>query len=163
MLITYQFELKTNETMSIILGHLSYAASKLFNVGNYERKEYKSLGFDKMPDWYDQKKRLKDNFWYKSLPSQTSQDVLARLEESWKSYFSLHQKWEHKKRCGSIKESDGEPQSPYYKKDGYHMNIKTFLVVLKSLIPRFVFPSLNHLKPILKRNIKSTTNSSILR
>ena len=124
MLLTYQFELRVNETMSIILGHLSYAASKLFNVGNYERKEYKSLEFEKMPDWYDQKKRLKDNIWYKSLPSQTSQDVLARLEESWKSYFTLHQKWELKKKCCSLKESDGEPQSPYYKKDGYHMNLK---------------------------------------
>ncbi len=74
MLLTYQFELRVNETMSVILGHLSYAASKLYNVGNYERKEYKPLGFDIMPDWYDQKKRLKDNIWYKSLPSQTSQD-----------------------------------------------------------------------------------------
>ena len=48
MLLTYQFELRVNETMSVILGHLSYAASKLFNVGNYERKEYKSLGFDRV-------------------------------------------------------------------------------------------------------------------
>ena len=124
MLLTYQFELTTNEKESIILGHLCYAASKLFNVGNYERKEYKTLGFEKMPDWYSQKKRLKDNIWYKSLPSQTSQDILARLDESWKSYFVLHQKWEHKKMCNSLKESDGEPRSPYFKKDGYHMNIK---------------------------------------
>ncbi len=124
MLLTYQFELRVNETMSVILGHLSYAASKLFNVGNYERKEYKSLGFEKMPDWYDQKKRLKDSFWYKSLPAQTSQDVLARLEEAWKSYFVLHQKWEHKKRCNSLKENEGEPKSPYYKKDGSHSSFK---------------------------------------
>ena len=124
MLLTYQFELRVNETMSIILGHLCYAASKLFNVANYERKEYKSLGFDIMPDWYDQKKRLKDNIWYKSLPSQSSQDVLARLEESWKSYLVLHHKWELKKKANILKESDGEPKSPYYKKDGYHMNIK---------------------------------------
>ena len=124
MLLTYQFELKVNNKESIILGHLCYAASKLFNVGNYERKEYKTLGFDKMPDWYEQKKRLKDNIWYKSLPSQTSQDVLARLEESWKSYFALHQKWEKKKKCHSLKDSDGEPKPPYYKKDGYHMNVK---------------------------------------
>ena len=124
MLLTYQFELTTNDKESIILGHLCYAASKLFNVGNYERKEYQTLGFEKMPDWYSQKKRLKDNIWYKSLPSQTSQDILARLDESWKSYFVLHQKWEHKKMCNSLKESDGEPRSPYFKKDGYHMNIK---------------------------------------
>ena len=124
MLLTYQFELNANEKTSIILGHLYYAASKLFNVGNYERKEYKALGFEKMPDWYDQKKRLKDSFWYKSLPSQTSQDVLARLNESWKSYLSLHYKWRKRKEKGLLKEKDGEPQAPYYKKDGYHMNIK---------------------------------------
>ena len=124
MLLTYQFELTVNNKESIVLGHLCYAASKLYNVGNYERNEYKTLGFEKMPDWYDQKKRLKDNIWYKSLPSQTSQDVLARLEESWKSYFTLHQKWELKKKCHSLKDSDGEPKPPYYKKDGYHMNIK---------------------------------------
>ena len=102
MLLTYQFELRVNETMSVILGHLSYAASKLFNVGNYERKEYKSLGFDIMPDWYDQKKRLKDNIWYKSLPSQTSQDVLARLNEAWKSYFALKSRYEYRKEKGEL-------------------------------------------------------------
>ena len=96
MLLTYKFEVKVNDSLSIILGHLSYASSKLFNVGNYERKEYKSLGFDSMSDWYNQKKRLKDNIWYKSLPSQTAQEVLKRLDESWKSYLTLHYKWEKK-------------------------------------------------------------------
>ncbi|MBE6141915.1 MAG: transposase [Erysipelotrichaceae bacterium] len=124
MLLTYQFELKVNETMSIILGHLSYAASKLFNVGNYERKEYKTLGFDSMPDWYDQKKRLKDDIWYKSLPAQTSQDVLARLDEAWKSYFVLKSKYDYKKEKSHLKEYEGEPHSPYYKKDGSHTNFK---------------------------------------
>ena len=124
MLLTYQFELRVNETTSIILGHLSYAASKLFNVGNYERKEYKSLGFDSMPDWYDQKKRLKDDIWYKSLPAQTSQDILARLDEAWKSYFTLKSKYEYKKEKDHLKEDEGEPHSPYYKKDGSHTNFK---------------------------------------
>ena len=124
MLLTYQFELRVDEKVSVILGNLSYAASKLFNVGNYERKDYKSLGFDSIPSWYDQKKRLKDNIWYKSLPSQTSQDVLARLDESWKSYLVLHQKWQDKKKQDHLKETDGEPQPPYYKKEGTHTNIK---------------------------------------
>ena len=110
--------------MSIILGHLCYAASKLFNIGNYERMEFKKLGFDKMPNWYDQKKRLKDSFWYKSLPSQTSQDVLARLEESWKSYLKLHCNWQKRKEKGLLKDNDGEPNAPHYKKDGYHMSVK---------------------------------------
>ena len=124
MLLTYQFEVNVDEKTSIILGHLCYAASKLFNVGNYERKEYKSLGFEKMPDWYDQKKRLKDSFWYKSLPAQTSQDVLARLSESWKSYYTLKSRYEYRKEQGLLRKHEGEPKAPYYKKDGYHMNIK---------------------------------------
>ena len=123
MLLTYQFEIKVNNKLGIILGHLTYAASKLFNVGNYERKEYKSLGFDTMPNWYDQKKRLKDDIWYKSLPSQTSQEILAILDRSWKSYLTLHNKWEKKNKEVPIKSNKNEPQSPYYKKDGYHMNI----------------------------------------
>ena len=118
MLLTYQFELRVNETMSVILGHLSYAASKLFNVGNYERKEYKSLGLDIMPDWYDQKKRLKDDIWYKSLPSQTSQEILAILDRSWKSYLTLHNKWEKKNKDVSMEDKKNEPQPPYYKKSG---------------------------------------------
>ena len=124
MTLTYQFEINVDEKMSIILGHLCYAASKLFNIGNYERKEYKCLGFEKMPNWYDQKKRLKNTFWYKSLPSQTSQDVLAHLEELWKSYLTLHNKWQKRKEQGLLKNNEGEPQPPYYKKDGYHTNIK---------------------------------------
>ncbi len=150
MLLTYQFELKVNNKQSIILGHFCYAASKLFNVGNYERKEYKSLGFDKMPDWYDQKKRLKEHFWYKSLPSQTSQDVLARLEESWKSYFVLHQKWEHRVKTGTLRKIDGEPQPPYYKKDGYHMNIKYLPGGFKIIDGRIRFSIPKSLKSHLK-------------
>ena len=124
MLLTYKFKLKVDDNLAIILGHLSIASSKLFNVGNYERKEYKKLGFDEMPNWYSQKKRLKEDIWYKSLPSLTSQDVLARLEESWKSYFTLHYKWEKKNRDIPINERKNEPHSPYYKKDGTHSNFK---------------------------------------
>ena len=126
MLLSYQFELKVNNRLGIILGHLTYAASKLFNVGNYERKEYRSLGFASLPNWYEQKKRLKDDIWYKSLPSQTSQEVLAILDRSWKSYLNLHQKWEKKNKDIPLKERKDEPKSPYYKKDTHHMNI-TFL------------------------------------
>ena len=118
MLLTYKFEVKVNKTLGIILGHLSYASSKLFNVGNYERKEYKSLNFDKMPNWYEQKKRLKDNIWYKSLPSQTAQDVLFNLDKAWKSYFVLYKKWEKKNI------NINKPEPPYYKKDGSHYNFK---------------------------------------
>ena len=72
-----------------ILKHMSYSAAKLWNVGNYEKRNYRLLGMEKFPDWYDQKKRLKANFFYKNLPSQTAQDVLQELQEAWKSFFRL--------------------------------------------------------------------------
>lgn len=156
MLLTYQFELNVDEKTSIILGHLCYAASKLFNVGNYERKEYRSLGFDIMPDWYSQKKRLKDNIWYKSLPSPTSQDVLARLNEAWKSYFALKSRYEYRKEKGHLKEYEGEPQPPYYKKDGSHTNFKYLQNSIKVIDNQIRFSIPKKLKEHLeeKYNIK---------
>ena len=60
---------------SNIIGHMCYAASKLWNVCNYERHHYKELGLEKYPDWYYQKKAHKENLWYKQLPSQTAQET----------------------------------------------------------------------------------------
>ena len=44
---------------------MCYAASKLWNICNYERHHYKELGLEKYPDWYYQKKTHKGNLWYK--------------------------------------------------------------------------------------------------
>ena len=41
-----------------ILKHMSYSAAKLWNVGNYEKRNYRLLGLEKFPDWYDQKNGL---------------------------------------------------------------------------------------------------------
>lgn len=89
MLLTKKHVFKNDTTNMEILKHMGYSAFKLWNVGNYEKRNYKKLGMEKYPNWYDQKKRLKDNFFYKNLPSQTAQDVLQLLEEGWKSFFKL--------------------------------------------------------------------------
>ncbi|MZT56121.1 transposase, partial [Blautia wexlerae] len=52
---------------------MCYAASKLWNVCNYERQHYKETGIEQHPDWYYQKKAHKEDLWYKQLPSQTAQ------------------------------------------------------------------------------------------
>ncbi len=72
-----------------ILSSMSFAASKLWNVANYERKHYKDLKLERYPDWYDQKKRLKTHYWFKAMPAHTSQLVLRRLHEAWKSFYAL--------------------------------------------------------------------------
>lgn len=89
MLLSRKEVFYPTQEQSVILGHMGYAAFKLWNVGNYEKRNYKELGFQKFPNWYDQKKRLKENFFYKNLPSQTAQDVLGQLQEAWKSFFVL--------------------------------------------------------------------------
>lgn len=106
MLMTKKIVYKPKNHELIVLNLFSYAASKLWNVANYEKHNYKELGFDTFPDWYDQKKRLKDNYWYKNLPSQTSQDVLDVLQKSWKSFFKL-------KETKGIK----NPKPPTYKRN----------------------------------------------
>jgi putative transposase len=85
---------------------MGYSAYKLWNIGNYEKRNYKELGFEKYPNWYDQKKRLKTNFFYKNLPSQTAQDVLQQLEEGWKSFYKLL-------KTGGV----ANPKPPRFKKD----------------------------------------------
>lgn len=89
MLLSRREVFSPTEEQKTILGHMGYAAFKLWNVANYEKRNYKELGMSQYPNWYDQKKRLKENFFYKNLPSQTAQDVLQQLEEAWKSFFML--------------------------------------------------------------------------
>ncbi len=105
MLLTKKIIFKPNKAESIILRHLSFASAKLWNIANYEKHNYKALGFEKYPNWYEQKKRLKTEFWYKNLPSQTAQEVLNMLEKSWKSFFKLRE-------TGGIE----NPNPPKYKK-----------------------------------------------
>ena len=87
MYLTKKIIYEPTEIELNILNSLAFSSAKLWNVANYEKKNYKSLGFSQFPDWHNQKKRLKDDFWYKNLPSQTAQDVLDRLQKSWKSFF----------------------------------------------------------------------------
>ena len=90
MYLTKKIVFKPSELELNILNSLAFSSAKLWNIANYEKKNYKSLGFSTFPDWYDQKKRLKNEFWYKNLPSQTAQDVLDKLQKSWKSFFELN-------------------------------------------------------------------------
>ena len=71
MLLSQKTSVKIRPEYSNIIGHMCYAASKLWNACNYERHHYKKLGLGKYPDWYYQKKAHKENLWYKQLPSQT--------------------------------------------------------------------------------------------
>ena len=46
MLLSHKTSIKLNENYSNIVGHMCYAAYKLWNVCNYERIHYTELGLD---------------------------------------------------------------------------------------------------------------------
>lgn len=90
MLLSYKTTIEVNNGYSNIIGHMCYAAYKLWNVCNYERMHYKELELPvAYPDWYYQKKAHKDDVWFKQLPSQTAQEVCKQLDKSWKSFYAL--------------------------------------------------------------------------
>lgn len=107
MLLSHETVIRTDSAFANIIGHMCYAAFKLWNVCNYERNNYKELGLSKYPDWYYQKSAHKDNIWYKSLPSQTAQEVCKLLDKSWKSFYRLQ-------KTGGIR----NPKPPRYKQSG---------------------------------------------
>lgn len=115
---------------SLILGLMGYAAYKLWNVANYERRNWKELGLEEYPDWYDQTKRLKTNFFYKNLPSQSAQRTLKKLDESWESYYSL-------KKSGGVE----SPNPPRFKRDKmYVVFVQNAIQVLGDGTFRFTIP-----------------------
>lgn len=105
MLLSRKTTVKINAEQANIIGHMCYAAYKLWNVCNYERNHYKELGLEAYPDWYYQKREHKATHWYKQLPSQTAQEVCKLLDKAWKSFFVL-------KKTGGIE----NPNPPRYRK-----------------------------------------------
>lgn len=89
MLLSQKTTIEVNDIYANIIGHMCYAAYKLWNVCNYERRNYKELGLTQYPDWFYQKQAHKDNMWFKQLPSQTSQEVCKLLDKAWKSFYKL--------------------------------------------------------------------------
>jgi len=78
-------ELNLTKEQQIILGHLTYSASKLWNVANYSIMQ----GYIKLKEL---KSRLKDDFWYKNLHSQSAQSVLEKLQIAWENCYKKHTK-----------------------------------------------------------------------
>ena len=89
MRLSKETTVRVTNTQSNIIGHLGYAAYKLWNTCKYERDHWKELGLTEYPGWYYQKRVHKNDRWFKSLPSQTAQEVCKLLDKSYKSYHAL--------------------------------------------------------------------------
>ena len=89
MLLSKKTSIKVSWEYANLIGHMCYAASKLWNVCNYERQHYKETGMEKYPDWYYQKKAHREDLWYKQLPSQTAQEVCRLLDKGMEVFLCL--------------------------------------------------------------------------
>jgi putative transposase len=86
MKLCIKYRINPSEEQKKILSELSFFATKLYNTDNYMRRDvWDKTG--KIPNWYEQKKILKENHWFKLLPSQTSQAVIKNLQDNYVSWF----------------------------------------------------------------------------
>jgi putative transposase len=99
----------------------SFLSKNLYNYANFIlRKEFienkKFIGYYKLNDL------CKNNENYKSLPSQTAQNILMTLCENWKSFFKAIKDWSKNKN-----KYLGKPNLPKYKnKNGRNILIYPF-------------------------------------
>ena len=85
---TICYKLKPTQEQAKHLANLGFYATKLYNTDNYQRRtEWEKTG--KIPNAYAQKKALRENIWFKLLPSQTAQEVCFVLQQNYKSWFKL--------------------------------------------------------------------------
>ncbi len=126
--------------VALVLGQLTYAAWKLWNVANYERKTWTKESGVPYPDWFDQKKRLKKHFWYKNLPSQSAQELLHTLNGAWQSFYKL-------KKTGG----QNNPNPPKYKQSRFNVKyLKDGFKVLPGNRIRLAIPK--QLREYLREN-----------
>lgn len=144
MLLSHKTSIKVNQDYANIIGHMCYAAYKLWNICNYERYHYKELGIENYPDWYYQKKVHKEDLWFKQLPSQSAQEVCKQLDKAWRSFFTL-------KRTGGIE----NPRPPRFKQEGISIVYMQNAVVHEKKTAGCVCPCRNSLRSIWKKDMGS--------
>jgi len=95
---------------SLELSKLCHLAKNLYNLANwYVRQDFFNLG--NILSYYDLNFMLKYKNAYRSLPSQTSQQILKLLNRNWMSYFRALK--EYKRKSKKFKK---RPKIPGYKK-----------------------------------------------
>jgi len=138
------------------LSKLCHFAKNLYNLANwYFRQDFFTLG--NFLSYYDLDFILKHHDCYKSLPAQTSQQVLKVVIKNWKSYFRAKKEWKiNKFKFKSV------PKIPGYKrKDGESITIFTNQNARIKDEGWLYFPKKCNLKPI-KTRIKQFQQVRIL-
>lgn len=88
MKLCVKYRVNPTEEQEQCLNKLGFYATKLYNTDNYIRREHWDKT-GKIPNWYEQKKLLRQNHWYRLLPSQTAQAIIKNLQDNYVSWFRL--------------------------------------------------------------------------
>lgn len=90
---------------ALLLGLLGFSGTKLWNVANHHRRStWNETG--KIPGFAEQCRELKKNRWYRLLPSQSSQEILGELDDSYRSWFSRRKNGDGKARPPGFRRKD---------------------------------------------------------
>jgi IS605 OrfB family transposase len=104
------------------IDNLAFRSKNLFNLANYYIRQYFILegqyqNYNFMADY------LKGHEAYKALPAKVSQQILMRLDESWRSFFVAIKEW------GIHPEKFlGRPKLPKYKDKEKGRNVLTYTI-----------------------------------
>lgn len=114
MKLSFKFKPEITKLQLNIIEELSFHATKLYNIVNYDCREN---GFK---SYIEAEKEYKENWHNQFLHSHTYQQCLKVLEKNWKSYFASIK--DYKKNPNKYK---GEPKPPKFKN---HTNKKNEVI-----------------------------------
>ena len=141
MQLTEQIQLKYSKELSL----LCHKAKNLYNEANFQYRQF-FFNLGEFINYYDLQVILKNYDCYKSLPAQSSQQILQLVMQNWKSYWTALKEY----RLNPTKFL-GIPKIPKYKEKNGE-NIVIFTNQNTRLKDGYIhFPKTCHLEPIKTR------------
>lgn len=87
MKLSVKTKVKISDEICNVILHMQYAAYKLWNICNYEKRHYKENGHS-CPNWVALIEMFMTSWCYRSLPSQTAQQLIRQLDANWRAFFT---------------------------------------------------------------------------
>jgi len=128
-----------------LLDKLGFISTKLYNTANWERREaWEKTG--KIPNYFEQCRTLKDNPWARQLHSQSTQAILGKLDESYKSWFKLRKTDDTSKPPGFRKKTS--VSSIPFKKSAIRVTDQTIRLSMQPSMYKDRFYTFEYVSPV---------------
>jgi len=115
---------------TISLDDKGFVITKIWNTANYERRQaWEATG--KIPNYFQQTKELKDNYWCRHVQSHVAQAVLGQIDEAYKSWFALRKNGDKDARPPGFRKKKAISNIPF-KKDALKVTNGQIRATLKA-------------------------------